>query len=124
MIKERYVSLEVARLLKDNGFDEECTKLYNINNGLVFEVDEIHNSELSEFSDLITRPTQAVACDWIRDKYKIHIAVRFRNKMGYVGSVCDISDPNNTLYMVDTKAYPEVESVYNTALECILTTMI
>ena len=34
MIKERYVSLEVARLLKDKGFDEECTKLYNINNRL------------------------------------------------------------------------------------------
>ena len=75
MIKERYVSLEVAKLLKDKGFNEECTKLYNINNGLVFEVDEIHNSELSEFSDLITRPTQAMACDWVEETFNIAIVL-------------------------------------------------
>lgn len=31
---------------------------------------------------------------------------------------------DGTLYMLDTKGYPEVESVYNEALKCILTTMI
>lgn len=36
MIKERYVSFEVATLLRDKGFDEECTKTYNINNGQMY----------------------------------------------------------------------------------------
>ena len=102
MIKERYVSLEVAKLLKDKGFNEDYPK-----------------GDCTQYGC-----TQQMACDWIRDKYRIHIVVRFRNRMGYIGSVCDISDPNNTLYMVDTKAYSEVESVYNEALKCILTTMI
>lgn len=102
MIKERYVSHEVANLLKDKGFNEDYPK-----------------GDCTQYGC-----TQQMACDWIRDKYKIHIAVRFRNKMGYVGSVCDISNPDNTLYMVDTKANTSIESVYNEALKCILTTMI
>ena len=36
MIKERYVSFEVAKLLRDKGFNEKCFKIYNINNGLIF----------------------------------------------------------------------------------------
>lgn len=102
MIKERYVSLEVAKLLKDKGFNEDYPK-----------------GDCTQYGC-----TQQMACDWIRDKYKIHIAVRFRNKMGYVGSVCDISNPDNTLYMLDTKANTSIESVYNEALKCILTNMI
>ena len=35
MIKERYVSLAVAMLLRDKGFNEECTKLYDINFDIV-----------------------------------------------------------------------------------------
>lgn len=62
MIKERYVSFEVARLLKDKGFNEDYPK-----------------GDCTQYGC-----TQQMACDWIRDKYKIHIAVRFRNKMGYV----------------------------------------
>ena len=62
--------------------------------------------------------------DWLIENYKIHIDISFVSGKGFVGSVCDISDPNNTLYMVDTKAYPDVESVYNVALKCILTNMI
>ena len=86
MIKERYVNLEVAKLLRDKGFDEECTKLYNINNGLVFEGDEACNSELTEISELITRPTQAVACDWIEEKYNISIEL-WTGLFGYEMSV-------------------------------------
>lgn len=102
MIKERYVNFEVARLLRDKGFDEDYPK-----------------GDCTQYGC-----TQQMACDWIRDKYKIHIAVRFIRTKGYVGSVCEISSPDGTLYMLDTEGYPEVESVYNEALKCILTTMI
>lgn len=102
MIKERYVSFEVAMLLRDKGFNDDYPK-----------------GDCTQYGC-----TQQMACDWIRDKYKIHIVVRFRNGVGYVGSVCDISNPDNTLYVVDTKGFPSIESVYNEALKCILTNMI
>lgn len=121
MIKERYVNLKVAKLLKDKGFNEPCVGYYSPEGRLNLLTYAETNSEWFKNT---SAPTQQMACDWIRDKYKIHIAVRFRNKMGYVGSVCDISNPDNTLYMVDTKANTSIESVYNEALKCILTTMI
>lgn len=102
MVKERYINFEVAKLLKDKGFNDDYPK-----------------GDYTQYGC-----TQQMACDWIRDKHKIHIVVRFIRTKGYVVSVCDISSPDGTLYMLDTKGYPEVESVYNEALKCILTTMI
>lgn len=127
-IKERYVSREVAKLLKDKGFDIPVNYEYHY----LITVPQFHRKKHDfngiEYrncsSEWYSAPTQAMACDWIRDKHKIHIVVRFIRTKGYVGSVCDISNPDGTLYMLDTKCYPEVEPVYNEALKCILTTMI
>ena len=102
MITERYVSFEVARLLKLKGFNEDYPK-----------------GDCTQYGC-----TQQMACDWIEEKHKIHIVVRFVNGKGYVGSICDISNSDNVLYMVDTKCYPSIKPVYNEALKCILTTMI
>lgn len=102
MIKERYVNLEVANLLKLKGFNEDYPK-----------------GDCTQYGC-----TQQMAQDWIEEKYKIHIVVRFVSKLGYVASVCDISNPDSTLYMLNTSAFPNTESVYNEALKCILTTMI
>lgn len=121
MIKERYVNFEVASLLRDKGFNEPFRGVYEEK---VLRINTLCDWFNSDFSEYVAAPTQAMACDWIRDKYKIHIVVRFIRTKGYVGSVCDISSPDGTLYMLDTKGYPEVESVYNEALKCILTTMI
>ena len=102
MIKERYVNIEVAKLLRDKGFNEDYPK-----------------GDCTQYGC-----TQQMACDWIRDKYKIHIAVRFRNKMEYVGSICDISDFDNAFDIVETKYYSCIETVYNEALKYVLTNLI
>ena len=139
MIKERYVNFEVAKLLRDKGFDEECVKLYNISNGLVFEGDEVHNSELTEFSELITRPTQAMACDWIEEEYGIFIQIN-RDNQYYEG--CEViavtkedkERGHMTMYYArvfnkhsvsnTTKHYDNIESAYNEALKYVLTNLI
>ena len=135
MIKERYVSLEIAKLLKDKGFNEECTKLYNINNGLVFEVDKIHNSELSEFSDLITRPTQAMACDWVEETFNIAIVLDL-TILGYEPVFLNgHKDPNIASNDVNQKddmtvrdnsdgSWSSKELAYNEALKYVLTKLI
>ena len=133
MIKERYVNFEVAMLLRDKGFDEECTKLYNINNGKVFEVDEIHNSELSEFSDLITRPTQAMACDWVEETFNIAIVLDL-TILGYEPVFLNgHKDPNIASNDVNQKddmtvgdnsdgSWRSKEHAYNESLQYLFTT--
>lgn len=121
MVKERYVSHEVAKLLKDKGFNEPCIGYYSTEGKLKLLTYAETNSE---WFKNISAPTQQMACDWLIENYKIYINVSFVSGKGFVGSIYDISNPDNTLYMVDTKGYPEVELVYNEALKCILTTMI
>lgn len=121
MIKERYVSFEVATLLRDKGFNEPCRGVYEEK---VLRINTLCDWFNSDFSEYVAAPTQAMACDWLIENYKIHIDVSFVSGKGFVGSICDISNPDNTLYMVDTKDYPSIEPVYNEALKLILTTMI
>lgn len=66
MIKERYVNLEVARLLRDKGFDEGCYGYYYCGK-LTFLYDRLNKN--SEHTDLlISAPTQQVAVDWMRTR--------------------------------------------------------
>lgn len=66
MVKERYVNLEVARLLRDKGFDEGCYGYYYCGK-LTFLYDHLNKN--SEHTDLlISAPTQQVTVDWVRTK--------------------------------------------------------
>ena len=128
MTKERYVSREVAKLLKDRGFDIPVNYEYHY----LITVPQFHRKKHDfngiEYrncsSEWYSAPTQAMACDWLIENYKIYIDVSFVSGKGFIGSICDISNPNNTLCMLDTKCYSNIEQVYNEALKYILTTMI
>lgn len=124
MIKERYVNIEVAKLLRDKGFDEECIKTYNISNGQMYIGGETCNSEFTDIEEIVTAPTQAMACDWLIENYKIYINVSFVSGKGYVGTICDISDFDNAFGIVETKYYSYIESVYNDALQYVLTNFV
>lgn len=87
MIKERYVNFEVARLLKDKGFDEECFAKYanesctekyyddyrermmswEIKSGELI-IPLIDRDKYDIYGDTIPAPTQQMACDWVRIK--------------------------------------------------------
>lgn len=124
MIKERYVNIEVAKLLRDKGFDEECIKTYNINNGQMYIGGETCNSEFTDIEEIVTAPTQSMACDWLIENYKIYINVSFVSGKGYVGTICDISDFDNAFDIVETKYYSCIETVYNDALQYVLTNFV
>lgn len=76
MIKERYCSFGIARLLKEKGFDEACTCLY-YNGDLEFVNDNAYEHVMRNSSiankDFITAPTHQMACDWLREVYDLHI---------------------------------------------------
>ena len=73
MITEDYVSFEVAKLLKEKGFDEGCDKFYPINGG---EVEELTLDELNYHrSEFIKAPTHQMAMKWLREVHNIFILI-------------------------------------------------
>ena len=73
MITEDYVSFEVAKLLKEKGFDEGCDKFYPINGG---EVEELTLDELNYHrSEFIKAPTHQMSMKWLREVHKIVIVI-------------------------------------------------
>ena len=72
MIKERYCSFEVAKLLKEKGFDEPCVWAYDPNSvSFAKSYYEPKNSELNEYE--YSKPTHQMALDYLREEHNILI---------------------------------------------------
>ena len=89
-IKERYVSREVAMLLKDKGFDIPVNYEYHY----LITVPQFHRKKHDfngiEYrncsSEWYSAPTQAMACDWIEKTFNISIEL-WTGLFGYEMSV-------------------------------------
>ena len=73
MVKEDYVSYEVAKLLKDKGFDCECIGYY-----VDYEPNDVHYSFCGETNSTwelrcCSAPTLQMAMKWLREKHNVCI---------------------------------------------------
>lgn len=137
MIKERYVSHEVAKLLKDKGFDEECSKTYDIKTGQMYIGGGLCNSDFTDIDEMITAPTQQMACDWIEETFNISIEV-WVGIIGYRIEILNaLKDPNIAASSIihdfnddalcgdnSDGSWSSKELAYNEALKYILTNLI
>jgi len=75
MIKEAYVSFEIAKLLKEKEFDEDCYTFYEYNNKEFYREERIPccNSR----SDDYAAPTHQMAIAWLREVYGLYIWVDY-----------------------------------------------
>jgi len=77
MIKERYCSYELSKLLEEKGFNEEVRTYYQFDNETKY-VELIHDDRLdtpnSWGGDYVSAPTHQMACDWLRE-HGFHINV-------------------------------------------------
>ena len=79
MIEEAYVSFEVAKLLKEKGFDEYCRYFYDCetpNTGYLSNKkygESIHNSKVYDGRNLVACPTHQMAMAWLREVHNIII---------------------------------------------------
>lgn len=89
MITEDYVSFELAKLLKEKGFDEVCRAWYfgedRVNNGTIIPKDKLlfvsdnyygakRNSWIG-YPNAVTAPTIQMVIKWLQKIYKIIIIV-------------------------------------------------
>lgn len=84
MIKEQYVSFEVAKLLKEKGFDEGCSFVVNATSkGMMPVTWPTTNSDIKdEKANLIAVPTQQMTMRWLRERHDIKISLYYRMVLG------------------------------------------
>ena len=95
MIKEAYVSFEVAKLLKEKGFTEECEYFYD----WYKESESYHicsnggtcNNE--KYPDEYSMPTHQMAMAWLREEKNIFISICNGNHCKF-----DKNIPSETVY--------------------------
>lgn len=74
MIKEQFVSFEIAKLLKEIGFDIPINTSYSKDGK--FEYNILPNN-FNKLQSRFSGPTQSLAARWLRGKFSIHIFTNY-----------------------------------------------
>lgn len=119
MITEDYVSYEIAKLLKEKGFEQiGCEKRYNLQGDLV-----------SGFAYGPVAPTHQMALKWLREVYDLHIIVypwQADNEEKAIHWCCTVykafAHLGNDVYTNETPKY--YEEAIETALLYVLKNLI
>lgn len=129
MVTEDYVSFETAKLLKEKGFNEYCTHVYNIKTGRNLEADfytskHVYNSWLDKNEPrLIVAPTLQMAIKWLREVHNIN-PVPYALSLGWAFDIFDLSNRDITgckkLYSMDFPSKSEVYNTYEQACEAAI----
>ena len=122
MVKEAYVSFELAKLLKEKGFDEKCYAFYEYDSKEFYREERIPccNSR----SDDYAAPTHQMAIAWLRTK---HIIIVVQPEYFNADGICsywgvDIwTDDNYEKLQGD---FPSYEEAVETALKYCLENLI
>lgn len=137
MIKEKYVNLEIAKLLKEKGFDCACNVWYSEYTSLFggekytgIEFDD-HNKFNENYKFICSAPTLQMAVDWLLEVHHYYIQVMldswaYGGRLGYYGLIIK-TDSNFDLMLQDVcdkVFYDKPEDVYNDAIKYILENLI
>ena len=123
---ECYVSLEVAKLLKEAGFDWECYKVYKNdvteNLTLFAYTKEEGYRNTSEF--ICSAPTLEVAQRWLREVKRVNVEISYDEERMWNVCVFDIDEKvtiDNYYYEKYFDTYEEAQEMgIRKALELIL----
>ena len=106
MIKERYCSREVSKLLGEKGFDIPCNSWYYY------------------YACRIQQPTHQMACDWLRKTYNIHIGINPISGKGYNATIYDVADFDDCGIIYSTESFFHIEEAYEAALKYSLENLV
>lgn len=128
MIKEAYCSFEIARLLKEKGFDEKVNTYYLIHpSGFPEFFDK--KDEFSNPKDIWLKcPTHQMAMAWLREEKNIFIVIE-PHAYDYVNEknssyVSSLWQGDNYYENVTSKDYPSYEETVEATLKYALENLI
>lgn len=88
-IEEDYVSFEIAKLLKEKGFHEDCKCQYGRHGDISWT--SCNNGNVTTFA----RPTLQMVMKWLREVHRLYIDVGFGNdykgEFLYMGDIYDLT---------------------------------
>lgn len=130
-MNEQYVSFEVSKLLKENGFDWFTYSYYtkdDVDEKPYFGMENLcpdnWNGEVDEVNDLwFSAPTQQMACRWLRETHKIHIGVCVDEVDKFVAFLDEIPVTGHTSTPIEG-FYNSYEDAVEAALEYALKNLI
>lgn len=112
MIEEAYCSFEIAKLLKEKGFDEPCNHYYE-NNNLMFS--SSLKGRNSYQTNTCSAPTHQMAMAWLREMHYLWIDIDQLTNYKWAWSIWLMNDAN--FKMGETS---QVTSNYKEAVEAAL----
>ena len=125
IITEDYVSFETAKLLKEQGFDDEYTNAFYDKAGNLYFIDLL--SDLSQHPDNdtdIAASTLYVAMKWLREEKKIGIEVSTNFDCAAYFCIFQLSGTFERLAECDYDGYKTYEEVYESAIKYCLENLI
>lgn len=75
MNKEDYVSIELAKMLKDKGFDEPCNKWYGRNGSIFNDAHKSNHNNSIPNDSRISMPSLYEAQKWLMEKHNFYIEI-------------------------------------------------
>lgn len=119
MITEDYVSFEVAKLLKEKGFDEFTFSDYNENG--IAQFNEVETRVAKGYQ----RPTLQMAMKWLREVHNINIdIVPIWNQKRFEYQVFVVTPENAKHCYIDDKLYLGYEQACEAAIKYCLENLI
>lgn len=120
MNKEDYVSLEVAKLLKEKGFNDVCDRCYYIEDE---EIAPLFYGTYQNEGELyvpghLAAPTLYEASKWLRENHNIHIDVKctaYCKPLNRCDYICEIFALSSHQF-IDTEIYHKYEEALNAGI--------
>ena len=83
-IKDQFASYDIAKEVRDLGFDEECLGFYyeHIKTGFIIEIRKVQINQLSKYD--VLAPLWSQIIDWFREKHSLYIDIRYPEYEGGV----------------------------------------
>ena len=125
MITEDYVSFEIAKLLKEKGFDGECDLFYRTDEpkSIIHEASKIAYSQGIDDECVIT-PTLQMAMKWLRKEHNLSIEPYYTHKQGYKFAVQEIPTAISLWMDLPDELYSTYEEACETAIKYCLENLI
>lgn len=131
-MEEDFVNFEIAKLLKERGFNEICLRTYYDDGEMsrIYDEDEgVYNENL--LPSIIAAPTHQMAMKWLREEYGIIITIDFdeyeltsdNKKVGYGWNIQKIENPTE-YFKISTMAYDTYEEAIEASIKFCLKNLI
>ena len=89
------VSFEIAKKLKEKGFDEVCYNYYEPLKHCLNQIKTPWTNKDGESYGVITAPTLSQVLKWLREEKRIYVGAEWVNKKGkWVGYVDEMNMPD------------------------------